>query len=130
MILNNITDKCFICIIIIFIVIQQYAHAQESNKNQLIDTLEIHKSFKTITFYTWGMPNFGDSDTRISCEDSLRRKYGFTYKRVAGCVVTSKKARKWERHNKKCRRQMIQRHGQNWKKNYDREVNSCSLKTR
>ena len=99
-----------------------------NTKTNSKDSIQAKKNYNRIEFYAWGMPDFGYSDTFISCENSLQYKYGFMYKRVAGCLVNSSDVRKWRRHNKRCERQMAKRHGALWRQNYEAELKQCNKK--
>lgn len=84
------------------------------------------KPSKTIVFYSWGMPDFGYPIRYEKCEDSLQHKYGFYYRRKAGCLVSTRQRLNWNRHNNTCERRMRRRFGANWRQQYEKELNDCA----
>jgi len=66
----------------------------------------IHKKYKTLYFYTHGLPSYWGAEKQ--CSINLRKQYGFDYMRKAGCIVKQGKVRRWERHNKELK--------ENWQK--------------
>ena len=81
-----------------------------------------HKKYKTLYFYTWGLPSFLDEK---KCAIDLGKQYGFDDKTKAGCVVKYGQSRRWARHNERVERKMEKRHGKDWHKKFNAELAKC-----
>jgi hypothetical protein len=86
------------------------------------DTLNFKKN---VVFYDWGWAYFGGGDKFDKCEDSFQIRYGFTNKRVGGCLNKPSKRFVWRMHNKQSERKMKRRHGTNWREKFNRELDAC-----
>ncbi len=115
--------------ILLLIFLIHYSYGKERNVTVISkDSIKNHK-YRVIEFYKWGMPGFGYPDIYLACEDSLQHKYGFVYSFKAGCVPSYKQVKIWTRHNNKCERRMIRRHGSEWRMKYRMEFDKCRNKT-
>lgn len=76
--------------------------------------------------YQWGVLVF---DPDIMCKLEIMDKYGFCYKRVADCEVSTKELAKWERHNRKIDRKLKRKNGKEWKERFWEEIENCVNKT-
>jgi len=71
-----------------------------------------------LEFYTYGLP--GPHGDRI--HNTVGRRWGFTYRAVAGCEVAQELLDSVERHNRMTEEVIVARHGKDWRLRYEAEV--------
>jgi hypothetical protein len=71
-----------------------------------------------MTYYTYGLPAI----ERLNARDIVAERYGFYYRSIAGCVINEEMMDTVRPHNERIDKKLALRHGKNWRKKFDREV--------
>jgi len=83
------------------------------------DTLTLARKADTpLEIYTYGFASNGAGRSR-AC---VARRWGFTYRTIAGCVVTKELVDSAAKHNSEVEKALAQKHGPDWKGRFESEV--------
>ncbi|QJD97097.1 hypothetical protein HH214_15085 [Mucilaginibacter robiniae] len=74
---------------------------------------------KRLEIWTYGMPYLGD---KVKAEHTVSTRWGFTYRAVAGCVLTPELIKRVREHNNQVRQVLVTKYGKNWEAKYQKEV--------
>lgn len=71
-----------------------------------------------LEIYTYGLADFGAERSRAR----VARKWGFSYRSIAGCVVTQELVDTANAHNRAVEAAIARQHGEDWKPRFESEV--------
>jgi hypothetical protein len=84
-----------------------------------------NKPLKILEYYIYGKDAFGLPAT--DCILAIEAKYGYKIVSVGGCVVKARKVVVWNRHNRKVKRKMARRFGDDWQTAYREDLKKCEV---
>ncbi len=114
--MNNIKN----CILFLLLLTCGKIHAGN------VDSVTINKTYKTLHFYMYGTPAYdweeGGGD---ACHAGIQKKFGFDYQTKAGCTLRHLQLVRYERHNDRVENKLVKRFGDNWREQYNKELEQC-----
>lgn len=72
----------------------------------------------TLEIYTYGLADFGAERSRAR----VARRWGFSYRSIAGCIVSQELLDTADRHNGAVEAALAQKHGADWEARFETEV--------
>ena len=95
-------------------------------KSQDVSAAVGHRPFISVQsapleIHIFGLANFGAERSRAR----VARRWGFSYRAIAGCVVTKELMDSAARHNSVVETALAQKHGAGWKARFENEVESA-----
>lgn len=74
-----------------------------------------------LEIYTYGLPDFDGERARLR----VAKRWGFTYRAIAGCVVTQELLDSADQHNQLVETAIAKRHGPDWKVRFEDEASAA-----
>lgn len=77
----------------------------------------------SLEIYTYGLPNF-DADR---ARQRVAKRWGFSYRAIAGCVVSAELLDSATRHNNIVEAALVKRHGPDWYTRFQQEADATYI---
>lgn len=115
--------------LVLLILVSGFCYAQRSKVTQASAAAAIAARGQAAAFtpsgpleiYTYGLADFGGERSRAR----VARRWGFSYRSIAGCVVTQELLDSADRHNRAVEMAIARQRGADWKARFEAEVSSA-----